>query len=170
MEVFLHPTKTNTGWGAHRLKRWTAAQTRWWFFPTQLKKYATVKLGIISPSEEVNNKKIFETTIQQSFFWLILRLKRATWHQMPFHGTAGTCLFELSLHRLAGGMSLEPSLPRKRLEPRKLESHPWKCVFMKLIGELNMKLNNKPHQKEMDRFSLMLLVSVASFQKKLFLV
>jgi len=43
-----------------------------------VEKYATVKLGSISPSEGGKHLKKIETTIQQSFFWLILRLKRAT--------------------------------------------------------------------------------------------
>lgn len=75
--------------------------------------------------EEVNNKKIFETTIQQSFFWLILRLKRATWHQMRFHRTAGTCLFELSLHRkLREGCPLSPRYPGNALSPEN-----WKAIL-----------------------------------------
>ena len=39
------------------LRWWTG----WWFQPTHLEKYATVKLGIISPGK-VKNKKMFETT------------------------------------------------------------------------------------------------------------
>jgi len=45
--------------------------------------------------------------------------------------------------------SLEPgNLPRKRLEPRKLESHPWKCEFMKLIGEVNMNEQKTSSKKK----------------------
>ena len=122
------------GWNVDR-----RLQTRWWVDqPTQLKRYATVKLGIISPSEEVTRKQYLKppsSKVSSGSYW--------GWNGLHDTRCASTELLELASSnfrfiRLAGGMSLEPSLPRKRLEPRKLESHPWKCEFMKLIGELNM--------------------------------
>ena len=101
------------------------------------------------------------------FHWSSKASSGSYWGWNGLHDTRcpSTELLELASSNfrfivLREGCPLSPLYPGNALSPENWKAILWKCEFM--------KLNTKPHQKEMDRFSLMLLVSVASFQKKCF--